>query len=313
MATLQTTITGAKQIYAAIVDFLTDAPATAGRDWTKITDMRENGYGQVVLKNAGLSGSESVAIGFDLRSAGDGVHYALAYRVYRQYQAGDDFYGSVFGSRVANGSTICAGCMPLSAAATKIFMTANKSRVVLVTLTGLTYSSQYLGLFERFALPTEYPYPLVCLCDGYLEPSGTAWASSSAANYDSTSGRAGMLQPKAHEDGRWSNCVCVPGNTWAQARIVPTENYATSVAYTGAQVRYYSGAPAVLMPLYVAAMLLDDSGKPGPTLGQLDGVMWASNIQNVAESTVTIGDDTYHIFPQLQTADGRLFFAVLED
>lgn len=51
-----------------------------------------------------------------------------------------------------------------------VWIWSNKARVVIVAECNGVYANAYLGQLRRFSLPSENPWPLVCLTDGYTRP-----------------------------------------------------------------------------------------------------------------------------------------------
>ena len=48
-----------------------------------------------------------------------------------------------------------------------VWIWSNKARVVIVAECNGVYANAYLGQLRRFSLPSENPWPLACLTDGY--------------------------------------------------------------------------------------------------------------------------------------------------
>lgn len=314
MATLNTTVAGPKDLLQALVDHLSGDFGTLGRDWTVTEDLRDvDGFGAVIFGNTGASGASPIFIGFNLVSAGDGTHYALCYRVFRSWTAGtgQDFYttptGTLSLTHITYGTDYyycCAVCLP--AGATTVFCQSNKDRIVLVCAFSGRYSTNYLGRFLPWGLPSEYPNPIACFGDGvyYDDINGSYSNKLRDCLYDDDkTERYGSIWNPNTDQGdnphRYCHCVSLPGNTYKRA-VIANNNVPDAAR------RYYSEAPRLLLPLWVSVAGYNP-------FGQLDGVYWSPDSELAAGSTFTVSGAIYRAFPDIQSMSANHFIAVLED
>jgi hypothetical protein len=186
-----------------------------------------------------------------------------------------------------------------------VWVASNAYRIVLVAKVQNIYFAAYAGQILRYAQPSEHPFPLLVLADGHRALYNGGYTSTySATSYTDLTHHTGLLWPDTGQE--WSghypkNCngLCLPSNQWAPVGIMPTEG-----ARPDPGLVYPSGAARVLIPARVQAQ--------GMAFGELDGVFWLPNQSNTAESSVTIGEDTYRVFPRLNSVLGHQFMAVLE-
>ena len=291
--------------FDAIIAFLTDTPATIGRDWTIEEDRRASGD-EVILKNFGASGSEAIYLGLRFVAGSLGFQF----RVLRAWDEGADLWNrdSPYGSDIADPTHATANFHPLLSVADavpmSVWIASNAYRVILVSKVQGIYFAAYAGQILRYAQPSEHPFPLLALSDGhagYINGNTTYWAGL----YTDLTYHRGLLWPDTDmtQDGytpRICNCLCLPDNQWSPVEIWPTEGLRPNPGLV-----YPSGAARVLIPARVVA--------DGMMFGELDGAFWIPNQSNTAESTVTVGADTYIVFPSLNSVSGHMFWALKEE
>lgn len=166
-------------------------------------------------------------------------------------------------------------------------------RYVYITAKQTTdYTNCAMGLHLPYGVPSEYPYPLFIM-----------GGSSAARHYTSTDIRHRQCFDPG-EDAAW---LRTPGGTWKLF-----ENYHSSQASTnnifpygpGGQGytsyrRYFADAPDGTYELYPLIFLESESGfsdPPGNAFGEIQDVFMVSGSNNSAESTITVGGDTYLVF-----------------
>ena len=155
-------------LLAKVTNFITGDPGTPGRDWT-VARQDSLAWGPAtVFRNTGLSGSEEVYVGLCAATYTDGVKGGLVCKVYKAFDSapgGTGFLDTAYGNGTGQNGT--HAFLPCWNAAMNVWIWSNKARVVIVAECNGVYANAYLGQLRRFSLPSENPWPLVCLTDGY--------------------------------------------------------------------------------------------------------------------------------------------------
>jgi len=151
-----------------VTNFITGDPGTPGRDWT-VARQDSLAWGPAtVFRNTGLSGSEEVYVGLCAATYTDGVKGGLVCKVYKAFDSapgGTGFLDTAYGNGTGQNGT--HAFLPCWNAAMNVWIWSNKARVVIVAECNGVYANAYLGQLRRFSLPSENPWPLACLTDGY--------------------------------------------------------------------------------------------------------------------------------------------------
>ena len=159
-------------LLAKVTNFITGDPGTPGRDWT-VARQDSLAWGPAtVFRNTGLSGSEEVYVGLCAATYTDGVKGGLVCKVYKAFDSapgGTGFLDTAYGNGTGQNGT--HAFLPCWNAAMNVWIWSNKARVVIVAECNGVYANAYLGQLRRFSLPSENPWPLACLTDGYTRPS----------------------------------------------------------------------------------------------------------------------------------------------
>ena len=155
-------------LLAKVTNFITGDPGTPGRDWT-VARQDSLAWGPAtVFRNTGLSGSEEVYVGLCAATYTDGVKGGLVCKVYKAFDSapgGTGFLDTAYGNGTGQNGT--HAFLPCWNAAMNVWIWSNKARVVIVAECNGVYANAYLGQLRRFSLPSENPWPLACLTDGY--------------------------------------------------------------------------------------------------------------------------------------------------
>lgn len=326
-------------LLAKIRNWLTSA-GTAGRDWTVVREDVQDFGTSVVLRNTGLSGTEQVYIGLYAATHTDTIRGGLVCKVYKHFDGtpvadgGTDFFDAIFGN--GNGTSgeskpsRTVSFVPCWNAEVNLWIWSSKGRVVLVIDCNGLYASAYLGQLIRFSLPSENPWPLACLTDGFVCLGGiegtadwkfgswhdtpTVAATKGNADQDRHSlvfVRRGCFPATTTYTG-FQSChqICRSDGVWTQQFIlVPTTAFTqlsgqvqtgSVLDSTGTGVmRSPAGTGRVLLPVYVATL-------DGQVIGEMEGVRWCPDALASPESTV----GTYLVFPDVNRVEWHSFMAV---
>ena len=154
-------------LLAKVTSFITGDPGTPGRDWT-VARQDSLTWGPATVFRTGLSGSEEVYVGLCAATYTDSVKGGLVCKVYKAFDSapgGTGLLDTAYGNGTGQNGT--HAFLPCWNAAMNVWIWSNKARVVIVAECNGVYANAYLGQLRRFSLPSENPWPLACLTDGY--------------------------------------------------------------------------------------------------------------------------------------------------
>ncbi|MEG2004949.1 MAG: potassium transporter KtrB [Bilophila sp.] len=334
------TANGHVDLFNKLRSWLTDTPATAGRDWTVVRQDAQDFGTSVVLKNTGLSGTEQVYIGLYAATHTDGVRGGLVCKVYKQFDGspvatgGTSFFdthlGNDDGTSGESRPARTVSFVPCWNAAVKVWIWSSKGRVMLVVDCNGLYASAYLGQLIRFSLPSENPWPLACLTDGFVCLGGgggtPSWKYGSwhdtptvAVTYGNADAdrrsilfvRRGCFPASAAYTG-YQSChqICRSDGVWTQQFVlVPTTAFTQISEQTHVDSLLDNsgsgifsvppGTARVLLPVYVATL-------DGQVIGEMEGVRWCPDTLASAESLV----GSYTVFPDVNRVEWHSFMAL---
>lgn len=320
-------------LLAQITAYITGDPAVPGRDWTVARQDTLEWGPATVFGNTGLAGSEEVYVGLHAATHGDGVRGGLVCKVYKRFdpaplaEGGTAFFDTVYGN--GNGSKDTVSLLPCWNAGVNFWVWSNKARVLVVVDCNGLYGNAYLGQLRRFCLPSENPWPLACLTDGYTNFwTNTSWHDS-AQTKDGTTYKADVdrrslpfVRRGCYPVGNYSyyqacHQVCRPDGVWTSHFVMcPTASLLSRVSIneTDAQIDTLGtalvtpdGGKRCLLPLYVMLLEADGSTATSPCLlGEPYGVRWAPDSLAATGSDV----DGFILFPDVNRTEWHSFMAV---
>jgi hypothetical protein len=298
------TASGYTDLLDKLATFLTGAPG-----WTQLA-VNTTSYGyngdtvdkEYFFKAPGLSGSEVIYLNvqaFHNTSAG---YYNWRLAGALGYNASQPF--------AAQPGVSPFGFMPAWTGSIPYTFIANGQRVIVIAQVGTVFESCYLGKFNPYGSPSQYPYPVAI--------GGSAAAANTL--YSDTS-----YNHQAFFDPLQLN-ICMPDNSWTYARNNDTGGSGQN-AITVWPWRY--GSQNTQQPTWLQANL--DGSYPlfaarieerqpqgyGVTatpnlLGELDGVFFTSGVGLSQGSTITVGSATYLALQNIFRTAANNFAAILE-
>lgn len=255
--------------------------------WTVLRYDTESDNRELILRGAGLSGTEEIYIGFMSYENVDNDYYNLAVAGFTGYVDGNSF-------DTQPGALILG--VPAHNQRIDYWLTLNAQRIALTMRVGTpVYETCYAGKFNAYARPSQYPYPLVV--SGML-------SSASATRFSDTSHAMGYRGNRANfrmrfNDGSWHQPDCWPWNN----------GYVAGNAYVGGintQQRPLNG----YYPLN--AIIINDSDLG--VLGELDGLRHITGFDNAVENTTTDSDgNTWVVFQDVARTGFNDFYALRMD
>ena len=316
-------------LLAQITAFITGAPGTAGRDWTVVRQDSLTYGPATVFRNSGLSCAEEVNIGFYAVTYTDNVRGGLVCKVYKGFDGavgGTDFLDTAYGNGAGYRGT--HALLPCWNAAMNVWIWSNKARVIVIVECNGMYANAYLGQFRRFSLPSEHPWPLACLTDGFTslwEYSTWHDTLTTTSDYDADQHRRsfpfvrrGCFPPVSTSYSWYHGChqICRADGVWTthfamcptESKILTSGTYEISMSMDtpGHRVVFPDGAPRLLLPLYIVQLEASGSHAGASVVGELYGVRWAPDSLAGTESTV----DGYTLFPDVNRVEWYSFMAI---
>lgn len=244
---------------------------------------------ELIIKAPGLSGTEDIYLGIQPYQSVSGDYYNWRVAGMVGYYPAETFDNQP-GLSPPKYMCLWNSTIPY-------WFIANGQRVIVVTKVSTTYQMCYLGKFLPYALPSEYPYPVV-VAGTYHSPA-VRWSSSSydIANFSNP----GTGMAVYYVDGLWKSVrnrvqystppflwdgqsgIGYNINVWPMSELPDTSPLTSSLSWPDNSY--------TLLPLILHSSSASSMG--ANVLGELEGVFWLSGHQNASENTVTIGGDTY--------------------
>lgn len=275
------TANGHKDLLAKIKTFVTTNAdlVSANQNWTVLNN--DPTGNEVYFKAPGLTTKESI------------------YTAIKCHQdAGADYYNFQITASLGYSSSAAFGSQPNSAnSAVLLFnhaipywMSANGQRLIVVAKVSNIYTCFYLGKFNQYGHPHQYPYPVFV---GGAYKNHTARWSLPYAN-----GHRHLQNPDLK-----SNCfACTPGNVWAKSCNEGYEYNATTksriIAQPPIKVGNNPDGSYNLIPFFLVQDLPVKN-----VLGELDGVYWVSGHNNPSETILNQDGKQYLVFQNISKTD----------
>lgn len=299
------TATDYNDLLNKLVTFLTtDATLTAaGQNWTKLaqnttgyTYSGDNVVNEYYLKAPGLSTTESIYINLQAYNNSGGGYYNWRLAGATGYNSGQVF-ASQPGISPFSYMTAWQNSIPYT-------FIANGQRVIVIAQIGTVYASCYLGKFNVYGTPSQYPYPLAI--GGNANANNTVYSNSTANNQ-------AFFDPLAMY-------VCWVDSTW---QVVQNQNsvgtglasfnvfpYAYGTNNSNSQPTFMTTNLDGSYPLFAAR--LEMSAPSNNEIGELDGVFFTPGTSLTSGSTITVGSSTYLALQNVFRTGLNNFAAILE-
>jgi hypothetical protein len=278
------------------------------------------------IQKRGVAGSEYI-----WQAPGNGNEAQILVGILRFSDAGADYDNWRLGGFTGFDSGLAFAAQPgaltrpvvplLRVGSMPYWFVANGRRVVMIAKVSTVYEAMYLGFFNTYINPNQFPYPL--LVGGSMswasEPTSTSpnWRWSYSGNehrafpYPNPSGTSNfdayqlrMRKP----DGAWMG--------FSGARSGVAGGYIWPYGYTFSNVLPNLDGTYPLLPI----VLHSDEGNSGvypnitivnPNIwGELDGVLAVTGHANASENIVTVGRTDYLVVQNINRTTKTDFFTV---
>ncbi len=204
------------------------------------------------------------------------------------------------------------------------FFANGRRFIIVVKVGGTVYQSAYCGFLNQYDLPTEYPYPLLLNGSSTESDERFSWIGSNnhtsmdRGSYGTTDAQtnAWVINPAAGWEPIRSYDSTTTANTFMRGDQ-DSESYDIAIWPYVEQLNNGSG-PNFFLPApgseYILRRLVvvNNRGLAGQksVYGSYDDVFQVSGAGNAAENTLTIGGDTYIVFPNVYRSDIGDYFAI---
>lgn len=188
------------------------------------------------------------------------------------------------------------------------WIVANGRRFICVFKVTATYPACYCGWYLPYATPSQFPYPMYNGGSTSKDDISVLVQNYTVGNfYDgpivSTTLSVAHLR---HRDGTWLTVASYPDSGGTRPNASQADVFHTMFGGGGndpnqATIQNADGTyPVMPVTLWTAA-------NGGNVYGEVDGVFWTPARDNSAESTITIGGDTYLVVQNMyRTAEANM-------
>ncbi|HMM22686.1 MAG TPA: hypothetical protein PKA10_18360 [Selenomonadales bacterium] len=301
MASYNGTANSVLELLKGIITFLTDPTVFGtGDEWQLVQPATvEDITTEAILKGVG-DGEDDIYIGFQLKQLPSG-QIDIILNGFAGYDPGLTWREQPGGITHTNLPTI----LPTIPLVTNTFMTywvsANTKRVIIVVELSTQYESAYLGLMKPIAIERQYPYPLV-VGGSYYE--GGLWT-------DTTAGHSSFTNPGGSTANSTSLRIRRPDGSWRAGTNKTLGDlcvWPTNISPVRTLTVYDSLLTLENVIMY-PFLLYEDN--PVGLIGQLDGVYWIGNREDLAtKDSIVYGGKVYKVFNNVSRRDNDSYFAI---
>ena len=258
---------------------------------------------QCVLEGPGLAGVDHIFVGWLSAVDATAPYYNVGFVGMQQYDNTQTVDQQV------DASPPVYSC--LDNGAFEYRLSVNGRRFITTMKIGGLFGSAYCGFILPYALPTEYPYPLLISAN---DQDSNTLLSNTTGSY------RGCFDP-----GVQGAYLRTPGGVWETV-----ENHSNNAIALGKNIWPYVGSVGIGTHSEVTRLLRDGPGGEKVLLpliivfgyisavtqsaayGELDGLFFVSGFNTLPEDAITVGADTYRAIPSIFRSDFEDFAALKE-
>lgn len=284
---------------------------TLGTPWTS----KRAVSGSEMIWQAPGGGSDEIIVGAKVFTSVPGDFYNWRLGGFQNYDAALAFEaqsGYVGAAAPSPVFTLTNGSIPYR-------FYASGSRVIVLAKISSVYVVAYLGFLSSYMSPGAFPYPLVVggnLAFDTPEPGANdvlwRWSNSGDENSNFPIPLAGT---SGGTSGDWQSSLRLrlATGSWRGFNVNPVgttrgRTYPHSAIQGGtADWRTNLDGSYEVFPIVLA-----DASPSSEVYGELDGIVAVTGFGNSAESTLTIGSDTYYVVPNVFRGGVADYFAIKE-
>lgn len=270
----------------------------AGQQWTILRDDVSGINHELILKGPGYSGDDEILVSITTEEddTNDYHNWILdGFYSYDQDVATDQQPGKI---KKGYEPLLSLWNNPID-----YWITANGARIVLVAKVSSVYISMYLGFFEPYATPSEYPYPLVVAGNIASNLTGSSRRWSTTVSYN-----RGVHNPGAQSDSfdntKASFYFRSAAGIWTPVANNYSNGYTTRMYHTrpfrtfsdGRRITNAAGGIAAMFPVEFSYTEKSDFFN---ILGSLRGLFCAPSLSATPESFEDFTGGKYVYFPDI--------------
>ena len=249
---------------------------------------------ELIMRAPGLSGTIDYYCGIRTYQDAGADYYNLCAAGFTGYIAGNTFDtqpGAVLSGVPAHNQRI------------DYWLAVNGQRLVLVMKVGTpVYETMYLGRFNTYAMPSTWPYPVVCA--GMLNGAAATRFSDTNHSMPFKGGRVNMRV--RNQAGAWVQPECWP---WYGQTAVTGNTTITTASLGGFAVRPTDAVAPAQYSLDPVIMMQSGAG----IFVELDGVYKITGFDNAVENEITIGGVSYIVIQDVWRTGFGDYFALRKD
>lgn len=252
----------------------------------------------MLFQGPGLSGTEEIFIGMEPYENVGSDLYSWDIVAFTGYVPGNSF--DTQPGRVTTNDTF----LPLWNSSIPYWFIGNGQRIIVVAKVNTTYQTMYLGKFNAFGTPNQYPYPVIQggMTGYYLDK----YSSTSTSLRFFPCGPASQAFIYLPSGGVSKNDTQAVGPGANDFVIHPFALIATTTSILGKVDAFTSGDVTLLPATIVYGTPTGDHA----ILGELDGIFWIHGTGQSSETIVTINTVDYLVFQDGAKNDRNNFAAV---
>lgn len=255
------------------------AASAAGVAWEVLRYDTVSANRQLILKGKGYSGQEEIFVGVRTYQNPAADYYNLAVAGFTGFVGSNDF-DSQPGALVSG--------VPAHNNRIDYWLTVNPQRVAFAMKVGTpVYESAYIGRFQPYARPSQYPYPIICA--GMLPGALPVRFSEVTHSMPYKGARPNMRM--RFNDGTWKQPESYPWcNEWLAGETSQLRD--TNATYPLTRIE-----------------LSDANG----IYGVLDGVLHISGFNNATENTIDLNGETWIVIQDVSRTGFNDYYALRMD
>lgn len=271
------------------------------------TVMRYTAGSEVILKAPGNDGAQSIYVGAQIFSDAGADYYNWRLGGFNGYNSGFTFANQP--------GAMTRPVVPLRNSSIPFWLVNNGRSVRMVAKVSTVYEPLYLGYIDTYFTPGEYPYPIAV--GGGLSFLSEPASTSTNWRWSYTGGEHRAFPMGYQTTTAGDNCALRLRDTSGVWRGFGSMDSVGSATNSGGNHNWpYSDGMVTLRPnidgSYPQFPVILHSNDTN-TWGALDGIEAVTGQGLSAETSLTVGPDSYIAFPNIFRAGTRDFYALKLD
>lgn len=248
-------------------------------------------------------GSDAIYFGLKVFTDGGAAVYGLVLQGYTGFQSGQAF-DSQLGAISSNPPALAAWNSTIT-----YWLFLNTRRLIIVAKVSGTYHIAYCGLILPYGTPAQWPYPLLIGGSTYR---GDTDNSNKPYAYSVTSGKvSNFWNPINANSSLGTLAIRDGGGSWVKLLNTETANsYANKGTFPYLYATRYANARKTIGGNDLLTPIMVCNNSPLGIYGELDGMRHVAGDGLTAEQTITVGSDTYIVFPNVSRTAADQWVAI---